>query len=361
MTGDIEAAADIATGTLVGRAFEPRAGDGHRADHRDHCATGEDALCLNCGTRLLGEHCHNCGQAAHVHRSLGGIGHEIAHGVFHFEGKIWRTLPLLILHPGTLTRRYVNGERARFVSPLALFLFTVFLMVAVVSGVGTGSIGRSVRDGWNVTQAQAAAQQRKEEAEVARLQVRRAAAIASRQPTAALDRQIASRRDDIEALSHTQMRENGRRTGARLRSSLPWLQHGVEEARENPGLVIYKMQSAAYKYSWALIFLSTPLLALLFVWRRGYGLYDHATFVTYSISFMTMLVIVLDLLLLLPWLDWLVVTLAVAVPPAHMFAQLRGAYRLGWFSAAWRTVALVFAALLSLVLFTFSVILLELT
>ena len=53
------------------------------------------------------------------------------HGVLHFEGKIWRTLPLLAWKPGELTRRYIDGERARFVSPIALFLFSVFLMFAV--------------------------------------------------------------------------------------------------------------------------------------------------------------------------------------------------------------------------------------
>jgi hypothetical protein len=51
--------------------------------------------------------------------------------VFHFEGKIFRTLPMLVFRPGALTRRYIAGERARFVSPLALFLFTVFAMFAV--------------------------------------------------------------------------------------------------------------------------------------------------------------------------------------------------------------------------------------
>ena len=128
MQGELSAIGDIMTGTIGARALEPRTGDtGHGHG---------DGLCLNCGTRLTGAYCHACGQSAEVHRSVGAIGHEIAHGVFHFEGKVWRTLPLLVLHPGTLTRRYVMGERARFVSPLALFLFTVFLLFATISWVG---------------------------------------------------------------------------------------------------------------------------------------------------------------------------------------------------------------------------------
>ena len=40
---------------------------------------------------------------------------------------------MLAWRPGELTRRYIDGERARFVSPIALFLFSVFLMFAVLS------------------------------------------------------------------------------------------------------------------------------------------------------------------------------------------------------------------------------------
>ena len=69
------------------------------------------------------------------------LGHDILHGVFHFEGKVWRTLPELFFHPGRLTRRYVDGERAKFVSPMALFLFVVFLMFAVFSFTGGALVG----------------------------------------------------------------------------------------------------------------------------------------------------------------------------------------------------------------------------
>ena len=60
--------------------------------------------------------------------------------MFHFEGKVWRTLPMLVAHPGSLTRRYIDGERARFVSPLALFLFFVFLMFATISSLGSSEM-----------------------------------------------------------------------------------------------------------------------------------------------------------------------------------------------------------------------------
>ncbi|MBZ4110701.1 DUF3667 domain-containing protein, partial [Escherichia fergusonii] len=40
------------------------------------------------------------------------------------------------LRPGSLTRRYIHGERAKFVSPFALFLFSALLMYAVYSIFG---------------------------------------------------------------------------------------------------------------------------------------------------------------------------------------------------------------------------------
>ena len=125
---DLEAIGDAATGAVLAKAVEPRTGadDGHT----------HEKSCLNCGTELAGDYCHACGQRAHVHRTLHAFWHDLLHGVLHFEGKIWHTLPLLAWRPGELTRRYIDGERAKFVSPMALFLFSVFLMFAVASFSG---------------------------------------------------------------------------------------------------------------------------------------------------------------------------------------------------------------------------------
>ena len=125
--GEMEAIVDAVTGGLVGRAVEPAAGEGD--------SHAREANCLNCGAALVGPYCFACGQHAHVHRTLSAFFHDFAHGVLHFEGKIWRTLPMLAWKPGELTRRYIDGQRARFVSPIALFLFSVFLSFFLVAGI----------------------------------------------------------------------------------------------------------------------------------------------------------------------------------------------------------------------------------
>src|SRR6476646_12169984 len=138
----IEAVGDAVTGGLLARALEPQAGEadtGHTHEKN----------CLNCGARLTGAYCSVCGQKAHVHRSVRGFLQDFVQGLFNFEGKIWRTLPMLAWRPGEMTRRYIAGERARFISPVALYLFTVFAMFAVLNLTGelNPHAGTSMKNG----------------------------------------------------------------------------------------------------------------------------------------------------------------------------------------------------------------------
>jgi hypothetical protein len=132
MSSELEGAAEAVTGAVLARAVEPMAGEG---------AGRSVPVCLNCSTPLTAAYCGACGQKARVHRTLGAFAHDALHSVLHFDGKVWRTLPLLAWHPGRLTRRYIHGERARFVSPLALFLFCVFLAYAVFGLMGVKGLG----------------------------------------------------------------------------------------------------------------------------------------------------------------------------------------------------------------------------
>ena len=345
MAGNIDAAGDLVTGALWGRAAEPHAGDAHPGHG--------GALCLNCGTRLIGAHCHACGQSGHVHKTVGAIGHEIAHGVFHFEGKIWRTLPMLALHPGELTRRYVDGERARFVSPLALFLFTVFLLFATISWVGGDMAEGLTRTRTGTEKAAFAQKLDRAHIQLAQAEKRRAVAVRAHGPTDELDTRIAALRTAIQGLELTQGPGIGDGAGPFTDVHTGWgkLDHGIAKANANPGLAIYKLQSSAYKYSWLLIPLSTPVVALLFLWRRRFGLYDHAIFVTFSIAFMMILVTVLTLAGAVGLPEGWIVLAVFAVPPVHIYKQLRGAYQLRRFSAGWRMVVLTCFAFVVLAAF----------
>lgn len=335
MSGEIEAAGDAVTGGLLARAVE------RQADARTH----EHGICRNCATALEGDYCHACGQPAHIHRSLAALWHDLAHGVLHFEGKIFRTLPMLAWRPGELTRRYIAGERARFVSPLALFLFTVFLMFATFSAFGGGL---TVPDNARAALVEEAQDAR---SDFERLGRERAAARAAGRDTRALDSKIAEARGELAERERIAIGFGDERSI--IQGSTGWtrLDKGIAKAAKNPNLLIYKLQANAYKFSWALIPLSVPFVWLLFFWRRDLHVYDHAVFVTYSLGFMSLLAIVLTLLGQVAALEPVVALSATIVPPVHLFRQLRQAYRLTRVSALIRLFILLVCSGVVLTLF----------
>ena len=322
MAEGFNAAGDSATGTA----------------QRGH---GGDDACLNCGTALIGDHCHRCGQSGQIHRTLSSVGHDLLHGAFHFEGEIWRTLVMLILHPGALTRRYIAGERTRFMSPLTLFLFAVFVLFAAIHLLG----GQDSEPDLNASMDRVAVQQISERIDAAKAKRSIATTAAEK---ADLDTTIASlgqTRDGIDPAHGHHFQFTNLKTG------WPRLDHGIARANADPSLAIYKLQMSAYKFSWALIPISVPFMALLFLWRRRYHLYDHTIFVIYSIDFMTLLAIVLSVAGAIGISNGIISAGFLLVPPLHIFRQLRGAYQLRRFSAVWRTIALCIFAGIALLLF----------
>jgi hypothetical protein len=106
------------------------------------------------------------------------------------------------------------------------------------------------------------------------------------------------------------------------------LEAALDQASDNPALLAYKLKTAGYKYSWALVPLSVPFMWLLFFWRRDIHLYDHAIFVSYSISFMMLFVVLLSVTAGLGMSGAIWGLALVIVPPLHLYKQLRYAYGL---------------------------------
>lgn len=350
MSGEFEAVADVATGVVAAHAV-----DGGKAGHGDQ---GEH--CLNCGTALLGPHCHRCGQSGHVHRTASALFHDIAHGVFHFEGRTWHTVPLLFWRPGELTRRYAQGERVNFVSPMALFLFSVFLLVATFNVIG-GPFGMGGDDPVRIAQgrAEAAEDLKKVEAKLTKLKAEKAALKAKGESTGAVSEKIGELRSEeagLRLVTTGQIKphiKGGRIDTDKLNieTGVPGVDQIIEHAAENPELAAYKLQSSAYKFSWALIPISLPFIWLLFAFRRDVGMYDHAIFATYSLSAMTLMVVGFCVANAIGLWGGLVGLVLLFFPPWHMYRQLKGAYGLGRFGAWWRMIALVIAAYTSALIF----------
>src|SRR5438045_2648839 len=211
--GDLEAVADAVTGGVVGRAVEPKAGEGDGHTH--------ETSCLNCGAALTGPFCVQCGQHA--------------------------ALPL-------------------------------------------------IRD---------------------------------------------LRRKGVTEATFSRSKE-------KFSSNLPWMQEAYRKARANPDLILYKVKSNSYKWSWAVIPLSVPFVWLLFPFSRRFRVYDHTVFVTYSLCFMMLLLTGGTLVGLV---SESVASLAWFVPPVHMYRQLRRTYRVSGWGAVWRTFALTIFAFIAIGLF----------
>jgi hypothetical protein len=335
---NFEAIADAITGGVLGRAVEPQAGEA--AEGHTH-----ERNCLNCGTELVGDYCFHCGQRAHVHRTLTAFWHDLVHGVFHFEGKIWHTIPLLVWKPGDLTRRYIDGQRARFVSPIALFLFFVFITFAVMSLAGSGfgktpvEMNKDVEQQLKVDQQKLAIDQS--------VRARLAQAVTS---TESIDEQIADLKAEMAGLNAVKDKnlpvQNLDLTGG---GAPDWLVSALGKAKENPELVLFKIKMNAYKFSWALIPISVPFVWLLFPFSKRFRLYDHTVFVTYSLSFMMLLLTVGTLI---GFVASSIASIAWLVPPFHMYRQLRGTYGVGRWGGAWRAMALSIFAFIAISLFT---------
>ncbi|MBL9068372.1 MAG: DUF3667 domain-containing protein [Sphingopyxis sp.] len=366
MSGDIESIGAAVTAGLAGAAVEPKHGGagGHGGTR-----------CLNCGTSLVGSHCHRCGQRVDVHRSFGAIGHDLVHAIFHFEGKLWNTLPMLAWRPGDLTRRYIHGERASFISPLALFLFAVFLTYAVLAMVGSGGGFGEELNKAAAEQTRTAAIKDSMQAEVDRVD----AALAKKDLPAASRRLLLDERDTLqksaEYLGVSRARSKDERAADRaagppvldnpkdqlstsadfisqnrINTGVPFIDHGLAKAFANPALILYKLQANAYKFAWALIPLSLPFMWLLYPFSRRFHTYDHFVFVTYSISFMLLLFVVVRLLNLTIFGE-LATLFAIFYVPFHMYRQLRGAYRSSRFGSLVRASVLLLFSLFSVIMF----------
>ncbi|GAA4023499.1 DUF3667 domain-containing protein [Sphingomonas swuensis] len=313
-------------------------------------AAAQQAQCLNCAAPLSGPFCASCGQKARINRSLAAFFSDLLAGLFNFESRFWRTLPMLAWCPGDLTRRYVEGQRARFISPIALYLFSVFLMFAALGSMGGAMAGLNVNNGLAKARTE-------NQAQLAALDRQRAEAVRTKSPTVELDRQIAAKRGEIADIDRTIKGDFSTELESGNDGAPAWVVEGVRKVAANPREFMSHVQEAASKYSWALIPLSLPFMFLLFPFSRRH-VFDHAVFVTYSLSFMMLLILAGSLLVVVgagimaPWL--------LLVPPFHMYRQLKGAYQLRWWSALLRTFVLLTFSFIALLLFAGAMVALNL-
>lgn len=384
--------------------------------HSRPAAAKIGAACANCGAVLQGAYCHVCGQNSDDHkRSILHLFWEAIEGLLHLDGRLWRTLPALFFRPGRLARDYIEGRTARHVPPFRTFLVSLLLLIfAAEHAIHVLREHEEVRV--HAETARLATPQGRE-AEAARL---RSEAVKERDEElkAAADERVRDlksadsdgERRQAESDYQSSLRtaqtgyakqtaradgvqrgeiantsgvlvaspERRRDLAAQIRNNVTvsatpaaggghvttkvtdsWFKEGLAKAVENPDYYLTVMFGWAHRIAVLLLPIVGLSLALVYLNRRKYFLYDHLLVAMNLLSFAFL---TNALGLILPqtlWPYWF--GLLALWTPVNLFQTLRGAYGSSVVGAltktlvVWFITVIAFSALLTgLLLLTLS-------
>ncbi len=96
--------------------------------------------CPNCSAVLHGQYCSECGQnQKSTSRYFWTLVNEAFEGIFSWNSKAFRTTFAMFCKPGFLTTEHLADRRARYVSPLRLYIVTsivFFLTLSMLNFLG---------------------------------------------------------------------------------------------------------------------------------------------------------------------------------------------------------------------------------
>ena len=122
------------------------------ADDGAICARPAGRTCENCAAALVGPYCSECGQRHHEHpvHSFWHFLQEATEDLTHADSRLWLTLRALLFRPGSLTREFLDGRRARYLPPVRLYLVVsllFFFITGLVTSLGPRTGVTVVRNG----------------------------------------------------------------------------------------------------------------------------------------------------------------------------------------------------------------------
>src|SRR5688500_16653644 len=83
----------------------------------------QSQICLNCGAALDGKFCADCGQRdIPPYPTVRELAHDAVAQFSGWDGRLAATLRALVQRPGFLTREFLAGRRARYISPVRVYL-----------------------------------------------------------------------------------------------------------------------------------------------------------------------------------------------------------------------------------------------
>lgn len=377
LSAELEAAAADSAPYLIGKPKPPPPPGAH---------------CANCGVTLEGPFCHVCSQEYDRHkRSIFHLAWEAIEGLFHLDGRLLRTLPALFFRPGQLARDYMEGRIVRHVPPFRTFLVALLLFIfaaehaihKLTEAQHRQEAERAAELATPEGRAKAAAARRAEAAKdrderldeaakerdedlkdpdlardrveacyakaVAKAQARYDAALVKADLVAS--GQVVSHKNttlnilapaDARADAARMLDENAgeaRKTGAKADAA--WIREGLKKALANPEYYLTVLFAWGHRLAVLLLPIVGLSLAVVYVNRRKYFIYDHLLVAINLLSF-SFLANALGLFLPAAWGLWWLGLVAIWTP-INLFQTLRGAYGSSLLGATLKTLIVWFA------------------
>lgn len=113
----------------------------------DEPAPSNSELCPNCGWPRTGPFCSRCGQNDKDYlRAFRDVAAEMLSETFELDSRLVRTVGALVVKPGYLTREFVAGRRASYMSPVRLYIVTSVIFFLLLSVFGEFNVSVDARD-----------------------------------------------------------------------------------------------------------------------------------------------------------------------------------------------------------------------
>ena len=319
--------------------------------------------CLNCGTLLSGPFCHYCGQPdKNLMRFFPVLLRELLADFLDFDSRFARTMKPLLLHPGKLTRDYLDGRRFRYTPPLRLYIFAsmaFFLIAAMLASsavinskdgmafsIGTDTASVQVDKG--LEKAAKAGEMTEKEATEISSTVKKG--LSFDEPAPATDEKDGVEDDTININGEPWDRE----TNPFIIPGMPdfindWVNDEIEESPQkgreieaNPNIIVDKIMDVLP----IAVFIMLPLVALLFkFWYLFSGHYyvEHLIHALHNHSFLFVVFILMILAdAVAGWREpdteglwtqiagWIDAVILVWIP-LYLLISLKKVYQQGWF------------------------------
>lgn len=303
--------------------------------------------CPNCGADLQGFYCHVCGQSADDHhRSIWHLAWEGIEGLTHLDGRLGQTLPPLFLNPGKLAKDHFEGRRQRHVPPFRLFLISLLIFMFVLESLFHGGHKQDhvtvVAPAHTAPAPADAASKGPGAAPVsdAPAAPRGGVKVTLGAPT---EGRVASMKVDGKAIIETRDVDDLDQAFAMAKSPRAdkiggWLKPRLKTAIQYREYYLIVLFTWAHRLAILLLPILAGLLALVYVRRRQYFIYDHLIVAMQFLSFV-FLVSALAWIAPGPVRNWTILAATIWVP-INLYQTLRGAYGSRRWTAALKTLFL---------------------